>query len=1419
MKILGGCKMGKLYGYKRWYEIQHEDEKNGKKRSFKRKIRVKRVYDEESKSYVVRRDEVEDTELIKNKNFIINLKEYKTQNSNIQKFYDKFHVGNILFKLKASVKKGKKTFYKDLEKVETVLTNVEILEQTIKLANNSKINRKKLEKELPQLNINEKSEEITIDNIKIYLKQGEKFDKKENINAIKWRKLTSGELTIKVEIYRECQSINSNLYSLLDYVLSYEKYDDRYYLEELENKLLIFGTSNRNKNGKNYYYLDYVLKSLSKIKELIKKDDRNLNYLMFLFNVQKTSENKEHFINKIFNYFKYEVRIEKEDIVEFLLGELEYYDLIKRIEKKPSENQNQTNLEKTYILLDKHEKLKETIDTKNEIVQKLIIELKNNNLRNRIEIILHRYKILELVDKLNKNIKNGKINTELYGIYKEHYGQCIEYINFNELALEEKELYKIIYRYLKGRIEKLLQNRKKIKIGELRTEDIFIFQKLLEKIEIRVKQYLLEHIIYIGKVRHHNIKEVNTKKFVEEHANEELALELITLFSATNTELNRFFSIKNEYESDFFGDTIKEESLIKVKIGNIATKVKLLQELKFIGINDFNISNCFIKFLAEGYRLRNKILHGNMDNIFKNNSRVLEERYIDVKNAINMFRVSDQEICKNLNLDIVFEGKKELIKKINEIDFVTNNEKHYFPSFSKLVPEIKKIIQQHDINSLFKDENIEKIVLNGAIYVNKILYLKECSNENNGFMKELEEKLDGITIEELYKKAQILASKGNKNAIKKFQKRIIDTYLEYIVKNYKEIIDFSNLNLNIEKIEEKIKNRENSENKIIINSLNEEVSPENDFEYVISVFALLNDNIFINKIRNRFFATDVWLEEDKYNNIIKILDEIISVNLLRDELMNGKDDVGLINIDNIMKTLPEISELKAEIKKLKKIRNEEIENKKIDLMNSISNKKIAEIINSSNLDEKIKKDLSNLFLTGKATSDKREAPSNIVFKYCYSVKATNLKELEKDDREKILEMIKVNKKEISQLINNYLEKEYEEEEKKIELKLGIEELEKKLYKKSVSTPYYTLEKYNTIFSKLVKNEKFKDIYYQERKEHDENEKLFIYNKNVFNLITKPNFEKLYKVFLEDQLNNLESNDTKIISNFEIRREKISNIDNFLREINEKVKGYSEKYKEKIVWNIKNQDEYFKEVINKKIDFKNYEEFEKIYTEVSKYKKIRYILNFNVLNKINNYLIEVNWKLAIQMARLERDLHYIINGLNELQIIELDEERNNDRSRAYPEYKDGKINFQKCYYNFKNDSYQKLEDVCKKFEIDLSERSELQKKKKENIRNYISHFYILRDPFVDISIAEAINRVANLLTYRTRYNNSTYNSVFEVFKKDVTLNYEFLKKKIYLNEDKYEKIVQRKKISCLELESYLNYKSVIKTFLFHTVEED
>ena len=199
-----------------------------------------------------------------------------------------------------------------------------------------------------------------------------------------------------------------------------------------------------------------------------------------------------------------------------------------------------------------------------------------------------------------------------------------------------------------------------------------------------------------------------------------------------------------------------------------------------------------------------------------------------------------------------------------------------------------------------------------------------------------------------------------------------------------------------------------------------------------------------------------------------------------------------------------------------------------------------------------------------------------------------------------------------------------------------------------------------------------------------------------------------------------------------------------------------------------------------------------------------MVEFNYLNKIESYLIDINWKLAIQMVRFERDMHYIVNGLRELGIIKLNG-YNTGTSRAYPKRNGyGDFYTTTAYYKFfDEESYKKFEKICYGFGIDLSENSEINKPESESIRNYISHFYIVRNPFVDYSIAEQIDRVSNLLSYSTRYNNSTYASVFEVFKKDVDLNYDELKKKFKLigNNNILEKLMRPKKVSVLELESY------------------
>ena len=151
---------------------------------------------------------------------------------------------------------------------------------------------------------------------------------------------------------------------------------------------------------------------------------------------------------------------------------------------------------------------------------------------------------------------------------------------------------------------------------------------------------------------------------------------------------------------------------------------------------------------------------------------------------------------------------------------------------------------------------------------------------------------------------------------------------------------------------------------------------------------------------------------------------------------------------------------------------------------------------------------------------------------------------------------------------------------------------------------------------------------------------------------------------------------------------------------------------------------------------------------------------------------------------------------------------NIQNENYNSFKEFKEDYTKSYYNFKD--YQEFMDICLKFGIDLSENSEINKPENESIRNYISHFYIVRNPFADYSIAEQIDRVSNLLSYSTRYNNSTYAGVFEVFKKDVNLDYDKLKTKFKLFDDekndnikilKIENLIESKKVSVLELESY------------------
>ena len=408
----------------------------------------------------------------------------------------------------------------------------------------------------------------------------------------------------------------------------------------------------------------------------------------------------------------------------------------------------------------------------------------------------------------------------------------------------------------------------------------------------------------------------------------------------------------------------------------------------------------------------------------------------------------------------------------------------------------------------------------------------------------------------------------------------------------------------------------------------------------------------------------------------------------------------------------------------------------------------------------------------------------------------------------------IKQKDLKKKIDNYIKN------KEIEIKQNI------IYKMTFNSKF--LQKYKEKIDDLIANEdKFEKIYYPEKNK----EELYIYKKNLFLNIGNPNFDNIYGLISE----YIKTADAKKLLNGDIRNNKILEVNKVLKNLNDKLNGYSKDFKDKYIEKLKEKDNNFFAKNIKSEKYKSFEEFEKDYNEVSEYKKIRDLVEFNYLNKIESYLIDINWKLAIQIARFERDVHYIVNGLEELGEIKIEDEKEKKVSRAYKKYKDRKLQ-EESYYKFKNDEcvggvfkdgkceggidknkeYEKFENICLSLGIDLTVDSEVQKKGKENIRNYISHFYIIRESFKKYSLAKQIDKVSKLMEYSTRYNNSIYNSIFEVFKKDVDLSYDNLKKKFKLHVESNSSaevfnitdLIKPKKVSVLELEHY-NSEFVMK----------
>lgn len=1338
----------KLFGYKRWYEKEIKKEVNGKEKKYPIKVKVKR------ENKIIKEDEIGREDKIDNKDFIKELVKYKTRGNAIEKkelIGRKFSKNNILFKIKEN-----KEFI-----------NVTILRQSGELSEFNKNDKKRIytranyEKHLSL----EKSLAAKIkykNEIDIYLfKDEESFKNSLEKYKILYKKNDENETKKRKFLFDKCKKINEKLFTIASNLIKNNcenRYVKEYYIEKINEEEL-----NNIEEIKNLF---------KEIKEELKNDEKKTLYKEVKFylnlNKEKISDKKIIFAQKIENYLLFDVQDEEKslenDIKEFLVEEFLHYELLKRVEKINDERRE--SWEKTYITNNKHnsyvnknysEKLRES-----EKIKQVELLISTPNIEDLITEIIEKFKLDELKEKIDSKIKETKRNdVELFGIYKEHYKEKEETIKSwikeegeeNDEENKRKLLAKLTYRYIKGRIEKIVtSNRKDI-------ANILCFDNIVKKVNTRVEQYILENLIYLGKVkildRKTKLTEENiSDKFIEYGIKEELELEFLNFVSATNLYMNELFKTNK----DFFGGNGENE---KLKLTEYQKGKKIIENRLELREEELE------KYREKMVEIRSAIVHrGNSEennvSIFdyyetsKEISLELEKDYKNVIEKINELKISDEEICKNLNFNILFNNgnMKNIIEKINNINVGEVNT-IYFPNYSRLVPRIESELRKATLSKNFNDREFS-ILKNAFIYLNKVLYDKIISN-----WKEEENRKEKYKKE--YKEAQRKASKGDKKAIKKFQNKFIDKYIEKIKIEYPNLFDFGYLK-NIEEQIDSSEEERSFDKDYILKSVSKDIEIKNDFEYIIVVSALImNDNTYINKFRNRLFSTysalksinannkkseNEKLKLENFQNLIDILDEVVSINKAKRDYMNEKLRISFNNRNKLEE-------------KIESIVNSFDDKDYIDIMVKHKEKlfsNILEAVNKISNSEEALGALLEILHENKKISNYLETKGLKKYTGAFIQMVKIKKDLEKVIKEKEFKdkyiVLKENPK--NKKLNNLLEKLKELKEIK-EFEEILAEYDKQL----------------TGIKENDKEKKFEEMYYQKNGD-------LIYKNNIFYYISNKNFELFYEKFLKK---DLETVDTEILKNRPEIIKKINSVNKVLTKINSSLKASSKEYKEKFIEGLikyKSDDnsqkrvsglENIDKIYNKSkniffidTEFNDYKEFKEAFEEVEKYKKNKAIIEMTIIGKVVNYLIEINWKLAMQISRIERDIDCLYNGVVTLNpVLKIKEKDADKRLERVLDY----------YETIKNsDIFENLKELIK----------DLKEKGPKSTRNYIAHFHLLREPFKDKNLKEIIDEVSKLSEYRTRYNNAVYNSCFEVFKKDFDLNYDNLKKKFTLSNN-------------------------------------
>ena len=241
--------MGNLFGYKKWYKVDKIIEgKEGEVTKIKKEVRIKRKYLDNESKYVLninKQKEEYDENKITDKEFIDQFIEYKTNNDIFEKFKRKFHMGNILFKLKAK-ELTEKTIkeirnYNDFLEKEKAILEIEIYQQSEKLIEEENITKKDIIDKAIKEKITEDSNEIKM---QIKSKENKSKEIKISINKeteeyhIKLKSINNDELNLKREIYEILKSINANLYTITKNTISNADFKKKNYENFLRENIM-----------------------------------------------------------------------------------------------------------------------------------------------------------------------------------------------------------------------------------------------------------------------------------------------------------------------------------------------------------------------------------------------------------------------------------------------------------------------------------------------------------------------------------------------------------------------------------------------------------------------------------------------------------------------------------------------------------------------------------------------------------------------------------------------------------------------------------------------------------------------------------------------------------------------------------------------------------------------------------------------------------------------------------------------------------------------------------------------------------------------------------------------------------------------------------------------------------------------------